>query len=113
MIAVIFEVQLADGQSDEYLSIAERIRPLLEEIDGFHSVERFQSLSNPQKLLSLSYFRDEQAVLQWRKVVAHRDAQQRGRGGIFKDYRLRVAAVLRDYSMHDREQAPSPVTSTM
>jgi len=73
MIAIIFEVKVAAGNSDEYLSIAESIRPLLEEIDGFISVERFQSLVDPQKLLSLSFFRDEEAVMRWRKVMEHRE----------------------------------------
>jgi len=109
MIAIIFEVKVAAGNGDEYLSIAENIRPLLEEIDGFISVERFQSLVDPQKLLSLSFFRDEAAVMRWRKVMEHREAQQRGRNGIFKDYRLRVAAVMRDYGMFDRAEAPAPV----
>jgi heme-degrading monooxygenase HmoA len=111
MIAVIFEVELAEGCNDEYLSVAANIRPQLEKIDGFISVERFQSLVNPQKLVSLSFFRDEEAVMQWRKVMDHKDAQQRGRNGIFKDYRLRVANVVRDYGMFDRQEAPAPVAA--
>jgi heme-degrading monooxygenase HmoA len=107
MMAVIFEVQPAPGQQDAYLGAAAALRPLLEQIDGFISIERFESLSEPGKLLSLSFWRDEDAVARWRQLDAHRSTQQAGRGGIFADYRLRVAAVVRDYGMHDREQAPA------
>jgi heme-degrading monooxygenase HmoA len=107
MIAVIFEVELAEGRKDDYLDIAAEMRALLEQVDGFLSVERFQSLTIPDKLLSLSFFRDEAAVADWRRLTAHRGAQSKGRGGIFKDYRLRVASVIRDYGLSDRDQAPS------
>jgi heme-degrading monooxygenase HmoA len=106
MIAVIFEVWPAEGRRQEYLDIAAQLRPLLEQIDGFISVERFESLSEPGKLLSLSVFGDEAAVEQWRRLEAHRIAQARGRGGVFRDYRLRVATVIRDYGLHERTQAP-------
>ena len=106
MIAVLFEVRLAAGQQAIYLDITAQLRPLLVAIDGFISVERFQSLSQPDKLLSLSYWRDEEAVLAWRQLEAHRMAQGAGRGGVFADYQLRVAQVLRDYGMNSREQAP-------
>lgn len=106
MIAVIFEVWPADGRKDEYLSIAAALKPQLEQIDGFISVERFASLTDPGKILSLSLWRDEEAVRRWRAHEAHRAAQGRGRGGVFRDYRLRVASVIRDYGMHEREQAP-------
>jgi len=107
MIAVIFEVIPAKGKKDQYLSIAADIRPLLDQIDGFISVERFKSLSNPDKILSLSFFEDEQAIRQWRSLEAHRGAQRASRSGIFSDYRLRVATVLRDYGMNNRAQAPA------
>lgn len=100
MIAVIFEVQLADDRGPEYLELAARLREELERIDGFISVERFQSLSDPGKLLSLSYWRDEAAVARWRNHAEHRQAQAAGRAGIFRDYRIRVAEVSRDYSMN-------------
>jgi heme-degrading monooxygenase HmoA len=106
MIAVIFEVRIADGRKQDYLDIAAGLRVELEAIDGFLSVERFASLSDPNKLLSLSFWRDEEAVRRWRTASRHRDAQRAGRAGIFHDYRLRIAAVLRDYGMRDREQAP-------
>lgn len=106
MIAVIFEVWPADGQRQEYLDIAADLRPLLEEIDGFLSIERFESLSEPGKLLSLSFWRDEKAVNAWRKLEPHRAAQTAGRDHVFADYRLRVARVLRDYGMESREEAP-------
>ena len=82
------------------------MRPLIDQIDGFISVERFQSLTNPGKLLSLSFFRDEAAVQEWRALTAHRGAQAKGRAGVFSDYRLKVAHVIRDYGMFDRDQAP-------
>ena len=106
MIAVIFEVWPADGQKPAYLSVAAALRPLLDQIDGFVSIERFESLSEPGKILSLSFFRDEAAVQTWRNTVEHRAAQERGRAGVFRDYRLRIAGVIRDYGMHQREQAP-------
>ena len=106
MIAIIFEVEPADGQKQAYLDIAAAMRPMVEDIDGFISVERFQSLTNPEKLLSISFFRDEKAVDDWRKLSAHRNAQSKGRKGVFKDYRLKVAHVMRDYGMFDRDQAP-------
>ena len=106
MIAVIFEVIPAPGRKQEYLDLAAALRPELEKIDGFISVERFASLTNESKILSLSVFRDEAAVRAWRNVERHRLAQARGRAGIFSDYRIRVAAVMRDYSMFDRAQAP-------
>jgi heme-degrading monooxygenase HmoA len=107
MIAVIFEVEPAPGRRDDYLSTAAALKPLLERIDGFISVERFQSLASPDKVLSLSFFRDEEAVKAWRNTTQHRNAQAAGREGIFKGYRLRIAAVVRDYGLHDRDQAPS------
>ena len=102
MIAVIFEVELATGRRQDYLDIASDLRSELEAIDGFISVERFQSLSNPDKLVSLSFFRDEEAVKVWRSLPAHRAGQAKGRGGVFADYRLRVADVIRDYGMRER-----------
>ena len=107
MIAVIFEVEPAEGRREEYLDIAAEMRPLVEEVEGFISVERFQSLTNPDKLLSISFFEDEAALDRWRQLAAHRWAQAQGRGGIFRDYRLRVASVIRDYGMHDRAEAPA------
>lgn len=107
MIAVIFEVWPADGEQDAYLDIAADLRPLLDGIDGFVSIERFASLSEPGKLLSLSFWRDEDAVAAWRRLDDHRVAQARGRGGVFRDERLRVAGVVRDYGMAAREQAPA------
>jgi heme-degrading monooxygenase HmoA len=107
VIAIIFEVQPAEGRKEEYLDIAAQMRPMVEEVDGFISVERFQSLTNPDKLLSLSLFRDEEAVQNWRRLAEHRAAQAKGRGGVFSDYRLRVAHVIRDYGMFDRAEAPS------
>lgn len=106
MIAVIFEVHPAQGRADEYLDIAADMRPMLDQIAGFVSIERFQSLSDPTKLLSLSFFRDEAAIREWRTLSAHRNAQSKGRGGVFDDYRLRIAGVTRDYGLHDRAQAP-------
>ena len=107
MIAVIFEVTPAPGRRQEYLDIAAALKTQLESMDGFISIERFESLTNPGKVLSLSIWRDEEAVKRWRNLEGHRAAQARGRGGIFADYRLRVASVIRDYGMFERDQAPS------
>jgi len=106
MIAVIFEVEPLPGKSEAYLDAAARLRPLLADIDGFISIERFESLTQPGKYLSLSIWRDEEAVRQWRNIEAHRKAQESGRQSIFADYRLRVAQVKRDYGLDDRAQAP-------
>jgi len=106
MIAVIFEVEPADGNKDRYLDIAAGLRPVLETIEGFISVERFQSLGNSNKLLSLSFFESEEAVRRWRETVSHRKAQAQGRAGVFADYRLRVAHVVRDYGLVARDEAP-------
>ena len=106
MIAVIFEVWPTDGRKDDYLGTAAALRSELERADGFISIERFQSLTDPRKLLSLSFWRDEDAVRNWRNNADHRKAQAAGRGGIFADYRLRIAGVVRDYGMTERLQAP-------
>ncbi|MER8896082.1 antibiotic biosynthesis monooxygenase [Mesorhizobium sp. M0676] len=106
MIAVIFEVQPAEGKRDAYLGIAAELRPLLDGIDGFISIERFQSLADPNRVLSMSFWRDEEAVKAWRNTEEHRQAQHAGRGGIFAGYRLRIAHVVRDYGMTERDEAP-------
>jgi len=106
MIAVIFEVIPHDDHKQDYMDAAASLRPLQDEIDGFISIERFQSLSQPGKILSLSYWRDEEAVKQWRNLEEHRKVQAAGRGNIFADYRLRVAHVLRDYGLNERAEAP-------
>lgn len=106
MIAVIFEVRPAEGRKADYLDIAAEMRPMLDEVEGFISVERFQSLNDPRRILSLSFFEDEDAIARWRNLSAHRGAQAKGRKGVFDDYRLRIATVLRDYGMFDRAQAP-------
>ena len=112
MMAVIFEVVPAPGQRGAYLDTAAALRPLLERMDGFVSIERFESLSTPGKLLSLSFWRDEDAVARWRQLEAHRAAQHAGRAGVFADYRLRVAAVVRDYGLHARDEAPPDARAT-
>ncbi|MFC4348082.1 antibiotic biosynthesis monooxygenase family protein [Kordiimonas lipolytica] len=107
MIAVIFELEPKEGQEGAYFDTAVTLAPMLEGIDGFISVERFESLKVPGKFLSLSFWRDEAAVQAWRNLEAHRAGQARGRGEIFRDYRLRVAHVMRDYGLKDRMQAPA------
>lgn len=107
MIAVIFEVRPAEGRRQDYLDLAAGLRPLLQTVDGFISVERFESLSEPGKLLSLSFWRDEDAVTAWRTLGEHRMAQAQGRAGIFTDYRLRITGVIRDYGMAERAEAPA------
>ena len=106
MIAVIFEVVPRDGRRDAYLARAAALKPHLEKIEGFVSVERFESLTQPGKLLSLSVWRDEDAVRRWRNLEVHRNAQRVGRDELFADYRLRVAAVVRDYGMDERDEVP-------
>lgn len=107
MLAVIFEVYPASvAHKEAYMEIAAGLKPLLEQIEGFVSIERFQSLTTPNKLLSLSFWRDEQAIETWRNLEAHRRAQAWGREEIFSDYRIRIAGVIRDYGMSDRAQAP-------
>ncbi|MBI6550488.1 antibiotic biosynthesis monooxygenase family protein [Xenorhabdus lircayensis] len=107
MLAVIFEVEIAENQSKRYFDTAAAIRPLLNTIPGFISVERFQSLNHNNKYLSLSYWRDEESIKQWRNTYQHQEAQALGRNGVFADYRLKVAAVIRDYGMYIREEVPT------
>ena len=107
MIAVIFEGSPAEGRQDDYLDAAAALRPLLDGLDGFISIERFESLTTPGRLLSLSFWRDEAAVAAWRSDTRHRAGQAAGRNGIFAANRLRVAEVIRDYGLHDRDQAPA------
>jgi len=107
MIAVIFEVQPAAGKAAEYFEIASSLRAELEKLDGFISIERFESVTTRGKFVSISFWRDEAAVAAWRNVEGHRMAQARGRDGIFADYRIRVANVMRDYSMNSRAEAPA------
>ncbi|QAY77851.1 antibiotic biosynthesis monooxygenase [Sphingosinicella sp. BN140058] len=104
MIAVLFEVWPDDAET--YLDLAGSLRAELDGMDGFLTIERFESLSDPGKLLSLSFWRDEAAVAGWRNGLVHRTVQAKGRAGVFRDYRLRIAAVVRDYGMHDRNEAP-------
>ena len=106
MIAVIFEVWPKPERKKEYLDLAAELKPILETIDGFISVERFESLTEKGKILSLSVFRDEEAVAAWRNIPQHRKTQSKGRAVIFENYRLRIAGVIRDYGMNDRAQAP-------
>ncbi len=106
-VAVIFEVEPAPGRRQDYLDAAALLRDMLERVDGFVSIERFESLSRPGRMLSLSFWRDEDAVRRWRNEPAHRAMQAQGRAGVFRDYRLRVAAVVRDYGMDARAGAPA------
>ena len=106
MIAVIFEFTPAPGRTQEYLDLAAGLKPELERADGFISIERFESITAPGNFVSLSFWRDEQAVRQWRNLERHREAQAQGRGGTFSGYRLRVASVLRDYGLNERAGAP-------
>ena len=107
MYAVIFEVEPEPGRRQDYLDFAARLRPELEKMDGFISIERFESLTQPGKILSLSFWRDEEAIKAWRNNSRHRATQAAGRGGIFADYRLRIGAVIRNYGLTDRAEAPA------
>lgn len=106
MIAVIFEVYLKQEYKAEYLDIAAKLKSKLQLIDGFISIERFASLQDSGKILSLSFWENEEAVKEWRNIVEHRDGQKEGREHIFKDYRIRVGGVIRDYGMFKRNEAP-------
>ncbi|WP_394773332.1 antibiotic biosynthesis monooxygenase family protein [Flavobacterium sp.] len=106
MIAVIFEVIPNEGKKAEYLEIAANLRPELDNIEGFISIERFQSFSDPEKVLSLSFWKDEESIQQWRNLEMHRHAQEKGRNEVFKEYHLRIATVVRDYGMFDRDETP-------
>lgn len=106
MIAVIFEFTAAEGRFADYKALAEGLGEEVRKFDGFISIERFQSISDPQRFVSLSFWRDEEAVRNWRNLQKHREAQGKGRGGIFSAYRLRVCNVIRDYGMQERGEAP-------
>ena len=107
MVAVIFEAIPAKEKWDAYFDMAAQLRPELDKVQGFISIERFQSVTNPGKVLSLSFWQDEESISAWRNIELHRQAQHAGRQSIFDDYRLRIAHVVRDYGMNDREQAPA------
>ena len=106
MIAVIFEFTPAPGRFAEYMDLVGELKPELDKAEGFISLERFESITTPGKFVSLQFWRDEESVRRWRNVQQHRAAQKQGRAGIFASYRLRIAGVLRDYSMHERGEAP-------
>ncbi|HLE66479.1 MAG TPA: antibiotic biosynthesis monooxygenase [Burkholderiales bacterium] len=107
MIAVIFEFTPAEGRFQEYLDLVAQLKPELEKAEGFVSIERFQSITSPGKYVSVQFWRDEECVRTWRNLGQHREAQKKGRAGIFSSYRLRIASVLRDYTMESRAQAPA------
>jgi heme-degrading monooxygenase HmoA len=107
MIAVIFEFTPAAGRFPDYMALVETLKPELAKAEGFISLERFESITTPGKYVSLQFWRDEESVAKWRNVQKHREAQEKGRGGIFASYRLRIAGVIRDYTMDGRGQAPA------
>ena len=107
MIAVIFEFTPAEGRFPEYLELVGRLKPELDKAEGFISLERFESITTAGKYLSLQFWRDEQCVRKWRNLQQHREAQKKGRAGVFASYRLRIAGVIRDYTMDGRSQAPA------
>lgn len=113
MLAVIFEVTPSEEGKSEYLEIAAELREFLENRDGFISIERFQSLTEEGKILSLSFWHDENAVTKWRNVLAHRNAQKKGKESLFQTYRIRVAEVIRDYTATDRNEAPADSKEAM
>jgi len=107
MIAVIFEFTPAEGRFPEYMDLVATLKADLEKAEGFLSLERFESITTPGKFVSLQFWRDEESVRKWRTLQKHREAQKKGRAGIFKSYRLRIASVIRDYEMDRRDQAPA------
>jgi heme-degrading monooxygenase HmoA len=107
MVVVIFESwPKRDGGKDAYLNMAAALMPLVQKMDGFISVERFQSVADANKMVAISFWRDEAAVSAWRNVIEHRRVQAGSRSTVFDDYRLRIAAVIRDYTSRDRREAP-------
>ena len=106
MIAVIFEFTPVEGRFPEYMKVVDTLREDLAKAEGFISLERFESITSKGKFLSLQFWRDEESVRKWRNLQKHREAQKKGRASIFASYRLRIAGVLRDYAMDEREQAP-------
>jgi len=112
MFAVIFELEVLPEKEDQYFEIANNLREELETIDGFVSIERFESVVNQGKFVSLSFWRDEASIKAWRTLDTHKQAQITGRKSIFKDYRLRVAEVVRDYGMRKRDEAPQDARKT-
>lgn len=110
MIAVLFEAILIDGKKTEYIELATNLKEELNKIEGFISIERFQSIQHPEKILSLSFWKNEESVTQWRNITKHRQVQSYSRTEIFKHYRLRVASIIRDYTIDDRNQAPTDST---
>jgi heme-degrading monooxygenase HmoA len=111
MIAVIFEFTPAPGRFPDYMELVGQLKPELDKAEGFISLERFESITAPGKFLSLQFWRDDESVAKWRNVQKHREAQKKGRGGIFASYRLRIAGVVRDYGMDDRVETPSDSVS--
>ena len=107
MIAVIFEFTPAEGRKQDYFDLVATLKPELDRADGFLSIERFESITTPGKFVSLQFWKDEESVRKWRNLQKHREAQKQGRGGIFASYRLRIAGVIRDYTMDARAQAPA------
>ncbi len=107
MVAVIFEFTPAPGRFPDYMALVEQLKPELARAEGFISLERFESITSPGTFVSLQFWRDEESVRRWRTLQKHRDAQKQGRAGIFAAYRLRIAAVSRDYGMDDRVETPA------
>ena len=107
MIAVIFEFTPIEGRFADYKALADGLAEDVRNFDGFISIERYESITSKGKFVSLSFWRDEEAVRKWRNLQKHREAQKKGRGGIFRSYRLRVAQVLRDYTRDERAQTPA------
>jgi len=106
MIAVIFEFTPAEGRFPEYLKLVGELKADLDKAEGFISLERFESITNKGKFVSLQFWKDEESVRKWRNLQKHREAQKKGRKEVFDSYRLRVCSVIRDYEMDRREQAP-------
>jgi len=97
MIAVLFEAMAVSEKRDRYFQLAEQLKPLLSDIDGFISIERFQSTTNPEKFISLSWWKDEEAIKHWKKNVHHKLAQDEGKSTIFSFYKINVLTSTREY----------------
>lgn len=96
MFAVIFEVQPTTETRETYLALAKLLKPELERIEGFIDNERFASQKTEGRVLSLSTWQDEKAVIRWRTLGVHHVVQETGRQAIFADYHLRVGEITAD-----------------
>ncbi len=105
-IVVLFEVTPTKEGMEKYLELASMLKPMLSGFDGFISAERFQSLNNEGKLLSMNVWENEEAIEKWRNTLSHRMSQLEGKNKLFESYKITVCNTIREYSNTDRKNAP-------